>query len=40
MAIDLGINWQDDISLHRYSTSVQLALGLGQLGSSKHFDFQ
>jgi hypothetical protein len=37
---DWGIDWQDDLSLHKHITSVQSTLGLDELGSSEHFDFQ
>jgi hypothetical protein len=37
---DWGIGWQNDLSRHKHSTSVQTRLGFEQLGSSEHFDFQ
>jgi hypothetical protein len=38
--VNWGINWLDDLSLHKHSTSVQAALGLEHLGSSEHSNFQ
>jgi hypothetical protein len=38
--VDWGIGWQNDISLHKHRTFVQHVLGPGQMGSSKHSNFQ
>jgi hypothetical protein len=38
--MDWGIDWQDDLSLHKHITSVQYALGLEKPGSFEHSNFQ
>jgi hypothetical protein len=37
---DWGIGWHSDLSLHKYCTRDQSAMGLEQLGSSEHSNFQ
>jgi hypothetical protein len=39
VCVDWGIGWQNDLFLHKHSTSVQLALGFEQLGSTEHSNF-
>jgi hypothetical protein len=38
--VDWGIGWHNVPYLHSCSTYDLLVVGLGQLGSSEHFDFQ
>jgi hypothetical protein len=38
--VDWSISWQNDLSLHRHSTSIQHVLGPWHLGSSEHSNFQ